>query len=359
MVEEMTLLKSELDGTIWRYGTSSGHIFCSFLKFSEDGTIGGYRHFNEHAWGVIGDKVAIYAEDGNISILLDVHKNERGQVQMEGKFLLFDEGDAKRVFENIDLKNINYPITIQWNEDLEKFCEENRIFLAPGFNIKNVIQYGASITFNHEIVVEPYATLPHGHFLSMGAFSYSESPIVQNVEMGRYCSIAINVRRMGHDHPMSRISTSTFTYDSLWEKVADRDFGGGFKIEPYPPKHPVAARIGHDVWIGEDVIIAQGVTIGSGAVIATGSIVTKDVPPYAVVGGVPARIIKMRFSDDLIEKLLESEWWKYKFTDLPKNWSDPVSFIEKIKEMEENNKISPYFPKKIKLVESFVSVLTK
>ena len=69
------------------------------------------------------------------------------------------------------------------------------------------------------------------------------------------------------------------------------------------------AIIGNDVWIGAWVKIKGGVRIGDGAIIAMGAIVTKDVPPYAVVGGVPAKIIRYRFSDDIILKLLEKKWW--------------------------------------------------
>ena len=345
------MLTSKLANTFWKFGTSTGAVFCSILKFAPEGQILGYSHFNEASWGVIDDKVAIYAQDGNLSILLDVHEGGDGNLSLEGKFLLFDEGSVLRKFDQIDHTETKYPVSFQWSEKFEDFFEEKRIFLAPGFNIRNVIKIGTEVNFENKIIVEPYSTLPHGNFFSMGAFSYSEIPIVQNIEMGRYCSIAIGVRRMGHDHPMGRLSTSTFTYDALWEKLADKDFGGGFQIENYPLKHPVAAKIGHDVWIGEDVILAQGITIGTGAVIATGSIVTKDVPPYAVVGGVPARIIKMRFPDSLVERLLVSEWWKYKYTDLPRNWSDPSAALDEIKRREERNLIQPFSPDSIDIVD--------
>ena len=69
--------------------------------------------------------------------------------------------------------------------------------------------------------------------------------------------------------------------------------------------------IGNDVWIGYEAVILSGVTIGDGAIIGTRSVVTKDVPPYTIVGGAPARVIKKRFSDDVIEKLLKIKWWNW------------------------------------------------
>lgn len=79
-------------------------------------------------------------------------------------------------------------------------------------------------------------------------------------------------------------------------------------------------RIGNDVWIGDHAVIVSGVTVGDGAVIGAGAVVTKDVPPYAIVGGIPAHIIRKRFSDAIIEDLLEIKWWDYEerlFTDIP------------------------------------------
>lgn len=95
--------------------------------------------------------------------------------------------------------------------------------------------------------------------------------------------------------------------------------------------------IGNDVWIGANAIILQGVTIGDGAIIAAGAVVTKDVPPYAIVGGVPAKVIKYRFSDEVILKLLQIKWW-----DKPEEWiiqklekftdvSGFVKFVEGVK----------------------------
>lgn len=121
--------------------------------------------------------------------------------------------------------------------------------------------------------------------------------------VGAFCSIANKVSIGGARHPMEYISTSpVFLYhrDSVKTKLARHRYEWRAK-----------AIIGSDVWIGESALIKGGVTIGHGAVVGMGSVVTKDVPPYGVVVGNPARVVRMRFEPDVIEALLRMQWWKY------------------------------------------------
>ena len=144
----------------------------------------------------------------------------------------------------------------------------------------------------------------------IGAFTYFVGGTIDFCEaIGRYCSIAAGVRIGDPGHPTDWLATSPFQYD------ADR-FGwhpSAAEAEPvrahgFWKKRPV---IGHDVWIGANAIILQGASVGHGAIVAAGAVVTKDVPPYAIVGGVPAKVLRYRFDDDLIAELLDVEWWRF------------------------------------------------
>ncbi len=121
-------------------------------------------------------------------------------------------------------------------------------------------------------------------------------------EIGSFCSIANNVVIGGGMHPIDWISTSPVFYigrDSVKTK---------YSIHQRAPHKKTI--IGHDVWIGQNVLIKQGLQIGTGAVIGMGSIVTKNVKPYSIVAGNPARLIRMRFDAEIINSLLDSKWWE-------------------------------------------------
>lgn len=120
----------------------------------------------------------------------------------------------------------------------------------------------------------------------MGAFSYSWSQLGLNTVVGRYSSIASSIRIFGVQHPYERFSSSAIVYSSICniaKSCSSKRNNFSFQAVLAPGPKPII--IGNDVWIGSHVALKPGITIHDGAVIATGAIVTKDVPPYAVVGG--------------------------------------------------------------------------
>lgn len=165
------------------------------------------------------------------------------------------------------------------------------------------------------VAIEPPVTFSKGFQFStptrVGAFTYFYSGLVVACEsIGRYCSIAGGVRIGQNEHPLNWLSTSSFQYnnDRFWfhpAGVADRIPEEECDFRGTPP------TIGNDVWLGSDVTIQRGVTIGDGAAIASSAVVTKDVPPYAVVGGVPAKVIRYRFEPHVVDELLDLRWWRF------------------------------------------------
>jgi phosphonate metabolism protein (transferase hexapeptide repeat family) len=142
---------------------------------------------------------------------------------------------------------------------------------------------------------------------TFGDYSYAvnDCSIVWS-EIGKFCSIAASNRINPGNHPMWRAALHHFTYRSKSYGFAVEDDTEFFA---WRKEHKVT--LGNDVWIGHGAVILPGVTIGTGAGIGAGAVVSKDVPPFAIVGGVPAKIIRYRFAEHVQDKLMNMAWWDW------------------------------------------------
>jgi hypothetical protein len=170
-------------------------------------------------------------------------------------------------------------------------------------------------------IIEPYNILNYDNRNSDGS--------VPKVIIGKYCSIAVNCSFVMVNHLMNRVTTFP-NYRVDHTKKSLFAHGKGNK-SGYSRGNIL---IGHDVWIGANSTILDNVKINTGAIVAASSVVTKDVPHYAIVGGNPAKVIKYRFSEDIIKKLLELDIWSLPNEEIDKLdlWTDDIeNFIENFK----------------------------
>ncbi|MEP0961398.1 MAG: CatB-related O-acetyltransferase [Roseobacter sp.] len=169
-----------------------------------------------------------------------------------------------------------------------------------------------------------------GAFLEVGAFCNMSGGTLNNIRIGRYCSMAHGVVTGSHEHPTDWLTTSRMAYYpevNGWDKL----MCGEGASEAHSKKRPFAAScpittLGNDVWVGQGVFIKSGVTIGHGAIIGARATVLKDVPPYAIVVGTPGRVVRLRFKESIVERLLALKWWDYSIYDL---FDAPMDDIEK------------------------------
>lgn len=203
-----------------------------------------------------------------------------------------------------------------------KYYWSKLIKIIPGSSIINT-------TLEKPSKIEPRCTVINSSF---GCYSYcGYNCKILNCKIGRFTSIADKVVIGAAHHPVQWVSTSPAFYrgkDSIPKDLAKLEYD-------YSAKETV---VGSDVWIGEGSYIKDGITIGNGAVIGMGSVVTKDVPDYAIVAGVPATIIRYRFDDSTIKELLERKWWTLSLQEIQgysEYMNDVNAFLAKVKDRNE------------------------
>jgi acetyltransferase-like isoleucine patch superfamily enzyme len=235
-------------------------------------------------------------------------------------------------------------LKIVTNANVRKLLSDRRIFSsinADGWGL------GEHFFVAPDARLEPYCHVLSGNVLpkAMGAFSYAFTRLSTDIEVGRYCSIAREVHVMGSSHPDAWASSHPFSHNPAplrGVKTYLNDMG----LPDIPiwdfERGDQSIYIGHDVWIGAETMIKRGVTIGHGAIVGTRSLVTKDVPPYAIVGGLPAKIIRYRFNEAIIQGLLTSQWWRYGPDVLQAlDIRQPEAFLDRLADKEARNEISP------------------
>lgn len=246
---------------------------------------------------------------------------------------------------------------------------ENKIFFRlnsprPRQGTYGWLNLDSEINLRSNVRLESYSGLYKGPYkgcigggkysglCTIGSFSYSYSALPEPMTVGRYCSISSGLIILDSHHPMDLVTTSIITFrpgNQLVSEFVNAEQTSQYNWHKFGGK--LYPQIGNDVWIGRDVTLSMGIIIGNGAVVAAGSLVTKDVPPYAVVGGNPARILKYRFAEETILDINSLEWWKYD----PKTisaigYKNPELFCEKVRTVISDETLSTFHPRAFKFI---------
>ena len=197
------------------------------------------------------------------------------------------------------------------------YTDKNTSEIFKKYNI--IVEEGAKF-YDNCIIGENSKIYKNAGFDSVvfGSYSYTHSLLIGTV-VGNYCSIASKVNTGLFKHPLYRITTSPCTLPESDENCLFHKFTNR---KPFPSHKKIS--IDHDVWIGAGAFIHPGIKISTGSVVGANAVVTHDVPPYAIVAGVPAKIIKYRFDNSIISRLLSTNWFLYDWAGIDIRWGSGV-----------------------------------
>lgn len=202
------------------------------------------------------------------------------------------------------------------NKEMAQRLYNRNIYLRPGLALLGQGFVGLRCDFRASVSDSAPSYFAVLDCSNLGSYTVANPARFTNSSIGNYCSIADGTRIVRH-HAMERITTSICTVDVPVSAEVFANFKGK---RPYINSYHTL--IGHDVWIGSNVLIKDGLTIGHGAIIGANSMVTHNIPPFAVVAGSPAKIIKMRFPDEDIERILKTNWYTYDWNNIEVDWGD-------------------------------------